>query len=170
MIQSSGPLRYATVEGMDARDIRVHNYPPGWNAAPSQDLLVIRRNHKLAPYHSTRRRWGIFPYWSADPEHGAPRSLTPLYPFRVNLPMSAWGHSRPMHLVPVPINVRCYSNSNPIVRRSEVTLRAMYGRCPRCKRNLTFLRSVRVQPCMRPVFRAEACPVAMQPLWLLALM
>ena len=35
------------------------------------------------------------------------------------------GHSRPMHLVPVPINVRCYSNSNPIVRRSEVTLRAM---------------------------------------------
>ena len=38
--------------------------------------------------------------------------------------MSLLGHSRPMHLVPVPINVRCYSNSNPIVRRSEVTLRA----------------------------------------------
>ena len=53
---------------------------------------------------------------------------------------------------------------------NEPTLRAMYGRCPRCKRNLTFLRSVRVQPCMRPVFRVEACPVAMQPLWLLALM
>ena len=36
-----------------------------------------------------------------------------------------------MHLVPVPINVRCYSNSNPIVRRSEVTLRAIIGsRCP----------------------------------------
>ena len=32
-----------------------------------------------------------------------------------------------MHLVPVPINVRCYSNSNPIVRRSEVTLRAISG-------------------------------------------
>jgi hypothetical protein len=32
---------------------------------------------------------------------------------------AALGHSRPMHLVPVPINVRCYSNSNPIVRRSE---------------------------------------------------
>jgi hypothetical protein len=40
------------------------------------------------------------------------------------LRMSDLGHSRPMHLVPVPINVRCYSNSNPIVRRSEVTLRA----------------------------------------------
>jgi hypothetical protein len=29
-----------------------------------------------------------------------------------------------MHSVPVPINVRCYSNSDIIVRRSEVTLRA----------------------------------------------
>jgi hypothetical protein len=30
-----------------------------------------------------------------------------------------------MHSVPVPINVRCYSNSDIIVRRSEVTLRAI---------------------------------------------
>jgi len=28
---------------------------------------------------------------------------------------------------------------------------AMYGRRPRCKRNLTFQRSVRVQPCIRPL-------------------
>ena len=34
------------VEGMDVRDSRTHNYPPRWNAAPSQDLLVIRRNHR----------------------------------------------------------------------------------------------------------------------------
>ena len=46
VIQSSGPLRYGLVEGMDARDSRAHNYPPRWNAAPSQDLLVIRRNHQ----------------------------------------------------------------------------------------------------------------------------
>ncbi len=32
-----------------------------------------------------------------------------------------------MHSVPVPINVRCYSNSDTIVRRSEVTLRAKTG-------------------------------------------
>jgi hypothetical protein len=37
---------------------------------------------------------------------------------------SATGHSRPTHSVPVPIDVRCYSNSDIIVRRSEVTLRA----------------------------------------------
>jgi hypothetical protein len=42
--------------------------------------------------------------------------------------MSVPGHSRPMHSVSVPINVRCYSNSDIIVRRSEVTLRAMCGR------------------------------------------
>jgi len=35
------------------------------------------------------------------------------------------GHSRPMHSVPVPINVRCYSNIDVIVLRSEVTLRAI---------------------------------------------
>jgi hypothetical protein len=32
--------------------------------------------------------------WCEDPEHGAPRSLTPLYPLHVNLPMSAWGLGR----------------------------------------------------------------------------
>ena len=35
--------------------------------------------------------------------------------------MSLLGLSRPMHSVPVPINVRCYSNSDIIVRLSEVT-------------------------------------------------
>ena len=48
--------------------------------------------------------------------------------------------------------------------------RAMYGRRPRCKRNLTFQRSVRVQPCIRPVFAWRIASVAMQPLWPLALM
>ena len=33
-------------------------------------------------------------------------------------------HSRPMHSIPVPINVRCYSNSDVIVRHTEVMLRA----------------------------------------------
>src|SRR5262245_50655585 len=46
VIQSSGPLRYAIVDGMNVRDSRVHNYPPRWNAAPSQELLIIRCNHQ----------------------------------------------------------------------------------------------------------------------------
>ena len=32
-----------------------------------------------------------------------------------------------MHSVPLPINVRCNSNSDIIVRRREVTLRAIFG-------------------------------------------
>ena len=38
--------------------------------------------------------------------------------------MSVLGLSRSMHSLPVPIIVRCYSNSDVIGRRSEVTLRA----------------------------------------------
>ena len=38
--------------------------------------------------------------------------------------MSLMGHSRPMHSVPVPINVRCYSSSDIFIRRRKVTLRA----------------------------------------------
>ena len=44
VIQSSAPIRLAILEGMDVRDSRFHNYPPRWNGAPSQELLVIRRN------------------------------------------------------------------------------------------------------------------------------
>jgi hypothetical protein len=40
VIQSSGPLRYAIVDGMNVRDSRVHNYSPRWNAAPSQELVA----------------------------------------------------------------------------------------------------------------------------------
>jgi putative SOS response-associated peptidase YedK len=34
----------AIVDGMNVRDSRLTNHPPQYNAAPSQDLLVIRRN------------------------------------------------------------------------------------------------------------------------------
>ena len=60
VIQSSGPLNYGIVEGMDARDSRVHNYPPRWNAAPSQDLLVIRRNRETGVVSLDPLRWGSF--------------------------------------------------------------------------------------------------------------
>jgi putative SOS response-associated peptidase YedK len=58
VIQSSGPLHYAFVEGMKLRDSRVHNRPPRWwNAAPSQDLLVIRRNHRTGELSLDPLRW-----------------------------------------------------------------------------------------------------------------
>jgi putative SOS response-associated peptidase YedK len=70
VIQSSGPLRYAIVDGMNVRDSRVHNYPPRWNAAPSQELLVIRRNHKTGEVSLDPLRWGLTPYWCQDPTGG----------------------------------------------------------------------------------------------------
>src|SRR5579862_2730072 len=68
VIQSSGPLRYGIVEGMDMRDSRTHNYPPKWNAAPS--LLVIRRNHETGQVSLDPLRWGLIPYWCRDPKGG----------------------------------------------------------------------------------------------------
>jgi putative SOS response-associated peptidase YedK len=65
VIQSSGPLRYTIVDGMSVRDSRVHNYPPGWNGAPSQELLV--RNHKTGEVSLDPLRWGLIPYGCQDP-------------------------------------------------------------------------------------------------------
>ena len=70
VIQSSGPLRYVIVDGMNVRDSRVHNYPPRWNGAPSQELLVIRRNHKTGEISLDPLRWGLIPYWCKDPVGG----------------------------------------------------------------------------------------------------
>ena len=70
VIQSSGPLRYAIVDGLNVRDSRVHNYPPRWNGAPSQELLVIRRNRKTGGVSLDPLRWGLIPYWCKDPTGG----------------------------------------------------------------------------------------------------
>jgi hypothetical protein len=70
VVQSSGPPRYAIVDGLNVRDSRVSNYPPRWNAAPSQDLLVIRRNHHTGEVSLDSLRWGLIPYWCKDPTGG----------------------------------------------------------------------------------------------------
>jgi putative SOS response-associated peptidase YedK len=70
VIQSSRPPRYAILEGVDMRDSRVHNYPPRWNGAPSQDLLVIRRNRQTGEISLDPLRWGLIPYWCGDPKGG----------------------------------------------------------------------------------------------------
>jgi putative SOS response-associated peptidase YedK len=70
VIQSSAPIRYGIVDGMNVRDSRVLNYPPRWNGAPSQDLLVIRRNHRTAEVSLDPLRWGLIPYWCQDQKGG----------------------------------------------------------------------------------------------------
>jgi putative SOS response-associated peptidase YedK len=69
IIQSSG-LRYAIVDGMSVRDTGAHDYPPRWNAAPGQDLPVIRRNHQTGETSLDPIRWGLIPHWCKDPSEG----------------------------------------------------------------------------------------------------
>jgi hypothetical protein len=53
VIQARGPLHYAIVDGLDVRDSRLSNYPRRFNGCPSQEMLVIRQNHKTGE----RSRW-----------------------------------------------------------------------------------------------------------------
>jgi putative SOS response-associated peptidase YedK len=70
VIQKSGPLRLAIVEGLDVSDRRLGNVPPRYNAAPSQELLVIRHNHKTGERSLDLIKWGLIPHWCKDPRGG----------------------------------------------------------------------------------------------------
>ena len=77
VIQSSGPLRYAIVDGMNVRDSRAHNYPPRWNAAPSvialseQHLLRVLKSY--ASYYNSART-----HRSLDKDAPVPRPVQPI--------------------------------------------------------------------------------------------
>ena len=70
IIQSSGPIRLAIVEGLDVRDNRMGNARARYNAAPSQELAVIRENHKTGERSLDLIRWGLIPHWCQDPRGG----------------------------------------------------------------------------------------------------
>jgi putative SOS response-associated peptidase YedK len=70
VIQSSSPLRLAIVDGLDASDSRMGNVRPRYNAAPSQELLVIRENHETDERSLDLIKWGLIPYWCKDPKGG----------------------------------------------------------------------------------------------------
>jgi putative SOS response-associated peptidase YedK len=70
MIQSSQPLRLAIVDGLDVSDSRMGNIRPRYNAAPSQELLVIRQNRKTGERTLDPIRWGLIPHWCSDPRGG----------------------------------------------------------------------------------------------------
>ena len=84
--------------------------------------------------------------------------------------MSDLGHSRPSHFVPVLNNARYASDSDHSRYESELTLWAMYGRRPRCKRNLTFCEAFGCSHVSGLFSNGGVISIAMQPLWLLALM
>jgi putative SOS response-associated peptidase YedK len=70
VIQASGPLNLAIVDGLNVRDSRITNVPRRFNAAPSQELLVIRQNYQTGERSLDFLKWGLIPYWCADPKGG----------------------------------------------------------------------------------------------------
>jgi putative SOS response-associated peptidase YedK len=70
VIQASGPLSLAIVDGLDVRDSRLTNAPRRYNGAPSQELLVIRQNHQTGERSLAFLKWGLIAHWWKDPTDG----------------------------------------------------------------------------------------------------
>jgi putative SOS response-associated peptidase YedK len=67
VVQASEPLRYTFVDGLSLPDSRTR--PPSYNVAPSQELYVIRHNHKTG-HTLDLLRWGLIPHGCKDPTGG----------------------------------------------------------------------------------------------------
>jgi putative SOS response-associated peptidase YedK len=100
VIQSSGPVKLAIVDGMNVRDSRLTNYPPRYNAAPSQDLLVIRHNRDTGELSLDPLRWGLIPYWCQDPKGGR-KPINAKAETVASLPMFREGYARRRCILPV---------------------------------------------------------------------
>jgi putative SOS response-associated peptidase YedK len=69
---TQGRFGLAIVDGLNVRDSRLTNVPRRYNAAPSQELLVIRQNHQTGERSLDFLKWGLnmIPYWCKDPKGG----------------------------------------------------------------------------------------------------
>ena len=68
VIQRSGPefLGLNILSSGELWDRRGGNVPPRYNAAPSQDLWVIRQHPKTGERSLDLLRWGLIPYWITE--------------------------------------------------------------------------------------------------------
>jgi len=100
IIQSSRPFRLAIVEGLDVSDSRMANIRPRYNAAPSQELLVIRQNHKTGERSLDLIKWGLVPHWCNDPK-GGPKPINAKAESVSRLPMFRDAYALRRCIVPV---------------------------------------------------------------------
>lgn len=68
VVQVSDPIKLAIVDGLNVCPSRLSNYPRRWNGAPSQELLIIREKHHTGERSLDLLKWGLIPYWCADPQ------------------------------------------------------------------------------------------------------
>jgi putative SOS response-associated peptidase YedK len=70
VVQVSDPIKLSIVDGLGVRETHLSNSPRRWNGAPSQELLIIRENHDTGERSVDLLKWGLIPYWCADPKGG----------------------------------------------------------------------------------------------------
>jgi putative SOS response-associated peptidase YedK len=100
IIQSSSPLRLAIVDGLDASDSRMGNIRPRYNGAPSQELFVIRQNHKTGERSLDLIKWGLIPHWCTDPRRGR-RPINAKAESVARLPMFRDAYAQRRCIVPI---------------------------------------------------------------------
>ena len=100
IIQSSTPLRLALVDGLDVGDSRMGNVRPRYNAAPSQELLVIREHHETGERSLDLIKWGLIPYWCKDPK-GVRKPINAKAETVAKLPMFRDAYAKRRCIVPV---------------------------------------------------------------------
>lgn len=69
-VQLTPPAALAALFGVDPVHAPLPNVPPRYNAAPTQDLMVVRRNPETGRRHLDLLRWGLVPSFARDPSGG----------------------------------------------------------------------------------------------------
>lgn len=69
-VQLTPPAALAALFGVDPAVAPLPNVPPRYNAAPTQDLMVVRRNPETRLRHLDLLRWGLVPSFARDASGG----------------------------------------------------------------------------------------------------
>ena len=63
VVQAKGPLEVALQCGIEVPQKQFANVPPRYNAAPSQELWVVRQNNDTGQRSLDLLKWGLIPHW-----------------------------------------------------------------------------------------------------------
>jgi putative SOS response-associated peptidase YedK len=90
-VQAKAVIPLAVFSGIDVPDSRVANVPLRYNAAPSQELWVIRQNRDTSERSLDLLKWGLIPYRCKETPHGRSLGMGPI----VSLFRAAWRRPLP---------------------------------------------------------------------------
>src|SRR5215207_7721056 len=102
VVQASGPdqLGLKIVNAFEGPDNRTSsNFPPRYNAAPSQELWVIRQHPATGARSLDMLRWGLIPYWSK--QKPKPPPINAKAETVAKLPMFRDGYARRRCIMPI---------------------------------------------------------------------